>query len=84
MEKVLTGAMRLLFIIAFGLLAIAVSEALANAFGYTITRGSYIAGRLGYTAGRLLEFAALFAVFVVPLLLLQIRDQLKRGPGRAS
>ena len=78
MEKVLNGAMRMFFIIAFGLLAIAVSEVLANAFGYTITlRGTY-------TAGRLLEFATVCLVFVVTLLLRQIRDQLKRGSGRAS
>lgn len=77
MEKVLSGAMRVFIIIAFGLLAIAVSEALANAFGYTITRGIY-------TGGKLLEFATILLVFVVTLLLRQIRDQLKRDSGRAS
>ena len=77
MEKALTGAIRIFFIIAFGLLAIAVSEVLANAFGYTIMRGTY-------TAGRLLEFATVFLVFVVTLLLRQIRNQLNRGSGRAS
>ena len=74
MEIILSGAMRVLFIIAFGLLALAVSEVFANAFGYTITRGSY-------TGGRLLEFATVFMVLVVTLLLRQIRDQLKRGSG---
>jgi ABC-type proline/glycine betaine transport system permease subunit len=77
MEKFLTGGMRTFSILAFGLLAIAVSEVLANSFGYTITRGTY-------TAGRLLEFAAVFLLFVVTLLLRQIRDQLNRGSGRAS
>jgi hypothetical protein len=78
MEKVLTGAMRTFFILAFGLLAIAVSEVLANKFGYTITlRGTY-------TAGRLLEFATVLLLFVVTLLLRQIRNQLNRGSGRAS
>jgi hypothetical protein len=80
MEKILSSGMRVLFIIAFGLLAVAVSEALANALGYTITRGAFG----NYTAGRLLEFAAMFLVFVVTLLLRQIRDQLKGGSGRAS
>jgi hypothetical protein len=78
MEKVLTGAMRLLFIIAFGLLAIAVSEVFANAFGYTITLPG------NYSAGRLLEFAIVCLVFVVTLLLRQIRNQLNRGSGRPS
>jgi len=73
MEKVLNGAIRVFFIIAFGLLAIVVSEVVANAFGYTITL------RSSYTAGRLLEFATVFLVFAVALLLRQIRDQLKRG-----
>jgi hypothetical protein len=78
MEKILTAAMRVLFAIAFGLLAISVFEVLANNFGYTITlRGTY-------TAGRLLEFATVCLVFVVTLLLRQIRDQLNRGSGRAS
>jgi ABC-type proline/glycine betaine transport system permease subunit len=77
MEKAFTGAIRIFFIVAFGLLAIAVSEVLANYFGYTIMRGTY-------NAGRLLEFATVFLVFVVALLLRQIRDQLNRGSGRAS
>jgi hypothetical protein len=63
--------------LAFALLALAVCEALANNFGYTITRGAY-------TAGRLLEFAAVFLLFVVTLLLRQIRGQSKPGSGRAS
>ena len=80
MEKVLSSTMRVLFVIAFGLLVIAVAEVLANALGYTITRVIYG----DYTAGRLLEFAAMLLVFVVTLLLRQIRDQLKGGFGRAS
>jgi hypothetical protein len=77
MEKAFTGAMRIFFIIAFGLLAIAVSEVLANYFGYTVMRGTY-------NAGRLLEFAIVFLVFAMTLLLRQIRDQLSRGSGRAT
>jgi len=74
MEKVLSATMRTLFVIAFGMLVIAVCEAVANALGYTITRGTY-------TAGRLLELATPFLIFVVALLLRQIREQLK---GKAS
>lgn len=77
MEKALSGAMRVLFSVAFGLLAVAVLEVSANVLGYTITRGVY-------SSGRLLEFATVFLVFVVTLLLRQIRDQLKRGSGQAS
>lgn len=78
MEKVLTGVMRMFFVIAFVLLAIAVSEVMANFFGYTITlRGTY-------TAGRLLELATFFLMFVVALLLRQIRDQVNRGSGKAT
>jgi hypothetical protein len=76
-ERVLSVAMRLLFIVAFILFAVAVVEALANAFGYTITRGTY-------SGGRLLEFAVVFSVLVVTLLLRQIRDQLKRDTGGRS
>jgi hypothetical protein len=77
-EKIVSGGMRILFVAAFGLLAIAAFEVLANVFGYTITRGSY-------AGGRLLEFAAIFLIFVVTLLLRQIREQLvKRDPGKAN
>jgi hypothetical protein len=77
-ERLVSGGMRVLFVAAFGLLAIAACEVLANVFGYTITRGSY-------TGGRLLEFAAVFLIFVVTLLLRQIRDQLgRRDSGKAS
>jgi len=77
MEKTLSGVMRVFFIAAFGLLAIAVFEVLANAFGYTFTRGIY-------TGGRLLEFSSVLLIFVATLLLRQIRERLKQGSGRAS
>ena len=76
MEKIVSRAIRACFVVAIGLLAIAVSEAFLNAFGYTITRGLY-------TAGRLLEIATVFLIFVVALLLHEIRDQLKGRSGRA-
>ncbi len=75
LEKVMTGAMRAFFIVAVGMLALAISEGIANTFGYTITL------RGGYNAARLLEFSAVLLAFVVTLLLRQIRDQLKRGKG---
>ncbi|PYU05258.1 MAG: hypothetical protein DMG33_11485 [Acidobacteria bacterium] len=61
---------------AFVLLALGVVEWLANAMGYTIL------GQV-YRPGRLMEFAAIFAVFVVALLLRQVRQEIRKG-GRAS
>lgn len=63
---------RLFFAAAFLLMSIAVLERAANFIGYTITRGSY-------TAGRLLEMSALFVIFVIALLLRQIREDLKKN-----
>jgi hypothetical protein len=45
-------------------------------FGYTILQQTY-------KPGRLLEFAAIFLIFVIALLLRQVRDALKeRGAAR--
>jgi hypothetical protein len=64
---------RVLFFAAFLLLAIAVGERLANLLGYTFLR------QTSYAAGRLLEFAAIFLIFVIALLLRQIREELKKS-----
>jgi len=66
---------RAFFLVAFGLLALDVAELAVNAFGYTILRGLY-------TKGRLLELAATLLVFVIAILLRQIRDGF-REPGAA-
>ena len=58
MEKLNSLVSRVLFASAFALLGIALCEALINAFGYTVLRGIY-------TAGRLLEFSAVLLVFVI-------------------
>ncbi len=67
---------RLFFLGAFMLLGLALLERVVNEFGYTILRGFY-------TAGRLLEFATILLVFVMAMLLRQVREELKRrnGPG---
>ncbi len=62
---------RLFFIIALVLFAVAVVERGARALGCTILQGSY-------TAGRILEFSALMVIFVIALLLRQIRDELRK------
>jgi TRAP-type mannitol/chloroaromatic compound transport system permease small subunit len=62
---------RIFFIIAFLLLVIPVIEKIANLAGYTFLRGSS-------DPGRLLEFGAILIIFVVALLLRQIREELKK------
>ncbi len=66
---------RLFFFGALVLLAVALVEAVLNLLGYTVLRDYY-------TAGRLMELAATPLVFVIAVLLRQIRDALKAG-GRA-
>jgi hypothetical protein len=64
---------RVFFLVAFVLLGLSVFEALANLRDYTILRGTY-------TAGRLLEFAAILLIFVMAILMRQVREELrKRG-----
>jgi hypothetical protein len=61
---------RLLFVVAALLFVIAVVDWMISWFGYYLTW-------VPYEPGRLLEFAAILAIFVVTLLLRQIRDALK-------
>jgi len=58
---------RLFFIGAFALFAIALLEKVANVVGYTIIGQSY-------SPGRLFEFAAIMLLFVITLLLRNIRE----------
>ncbi|HAK96302.1 MAG TPA: hypothetical protein DCM87_15245 [Planctomycetes bacterium] len=58
---------------AFVLLVLALLEKFINLCGYTLLREFY-------TPGRLLEFAAVGLLFVVVLLLRQIRDGMKKHP----
>ena len=68
-------ASRLFLAIASVLLILAGVEFAVNALGYTVLRF--------YNPGRLLEFAAIFSVFGATVLLLEIREELKRreSPG---
>jgi hypothetical protein len=63
---------RVFFFTALATLALVVAELLANLAGYTILRDVY-------SKGRLLELAAILLVFVIAVLLRQIRDELKAG-----
>jgi hypothetical protein len=70
LEKMVSVASRLFFLIAFVLLGFAVIERMANAAGYTILRV--------YSGGRLLEFAAVLLIFVIALQLREMKEELKR------
>lgn len=63
---------RLFFFTSFLLLAIAVVERFVNLFGFTML------GSGQYTPGRLLEFAGVMLLFVMALLLRQVREGLKK------
>ncbi len=65
---------RVFSIAAFLLLVLAAVEWVANALGYTILRQVY-------RPGRLIEIAATFTIFVIALLLRQVREELRKDRG---
>ena len=65
---------RTLFIIASAMIAVAFLERIGEFFGFSIL------GEM-YEAGRLLELAATLLVFVIAVLLRQVRDELRTGRG---
>ncbi len=71
-QQISSLANRVLFVGAFVLLGLAVIEWVTNLAGYTLLRGVY-------SAGRLMEFAAILLIFVITLLLRQMRDEVKKG-----
>jgi hypothetical protein len=71
MEKLFSLVSRVLFFGAFALLGLALFEQASNMVGQTLLRGSY-------SSGRLMELSAVLLVFVITLLLRQIRDSLAR------
>ncbi len=62
---------RLCFAVAFLLFAVAVIKWVLNRLG--------VAFGIGYDAGRLTEFAAMFLIPVMTVLLRQIREELRKG-----
>ena len=62
---------RLFFFVAGIILVVAVWDWIIGWFGYRLTW-------IPYQPGRMLEFAAILVVFVIALLLRQIRDSLKQ------
>jgi len=75
LEKLISIVSRTLFSGAFILLIVALTEKIMNLLGYTLLL------QTRYTSWRLLEFAALFLIFVIAILLRQIRDELRKTKG---
>lgn len=71
-DKISSIFARLCFAGALVLLVLAVWERLANAVGYTVVREEF-------TPSRLIELAVILIIFVIALLLRQVREELKRG-----
>jgi len=71
MNGMMALAARVFFLVAFGLLGLSVLEFAVRVFGYTILRG--------WQPGRLLEYAVILLIFVMAILLRQIRDGLVRA-----
>jgi hypothetical protein len=76
-DRLSSIASRTFFAVAFILLGLAIVERAAYVFEYTILRGTF-------TAGRLLELAVVVMVFVIALLLRQIREHLRSGATTGS
>ena len=65
---------RLFFGVALIMLTIAVWEWVLQLFGWTLSW-------MPYVPGRLFEFAGILMIFVIAVLLRQIRDALKKPPA---
>ena len=65
---------RTLFIISSAAIVVAFLEWIGDVVGFSLI------GEM-YTAGRLVELAAALLVFVIAVLLRQIRDELRTGQG---
>ncbi len=73
-DKLTSVLSRIFFTVAFILFLIAASDWLLRVFGWTWSWS-------GYTPGRLFELSAILMIFVVVLLLRQIRERLVT-PGK--
>jgi hypothetical protein len=73
-SKITSLINRTLFVLSFVLAAIAVLEKIVNLAGYTIVREAY-------SPARLLEVSVVGLVFVITLLLREIRHELEGKSG---
>ena len=69
-DKLTSIFCRVFFVIALILVFIAVLERILRFFGWTLSL-------FAYQPGRIFEFSGIFMIFVIALLLRQIRDRLK-------
>ena len=69
-DGLVSNVCRIFFAGACILLVLAAFERLSYVFGYTLLRGVF-------SGGRLLEISAVILIFVIALLLRQIRDKLE-------
>ena len=69
-SKCMSWFSRLFFFVALILLLVAVWDWVLHLFGYSLSF-------LPYQPGRLFEFSAILVIFVIAVLLRQIRDALK-------
>ena len=74
LETVYKYFARTLFIIASVGIAVAFLQLIGDFVGFSLTGERY-------TAGRLVELSAALLVFVIAVLLRQIRDELRTGQG---
>jgi len=74
MDQLTSITSRALFAVAIILAGLGVLEWLLRSFDYTIVGEAF-------TAGRLLEFGVIALVFVIALLLRQIREELRKASG---
>jgi len=72
LENLNSIASRIFFLSSLVLLVVAGSEKIVNLFGYTILQAT------PYGASRLLELASVLLMFVLALLLRQIREEMKK------
>jgi hypothetical protein len=71
-DKMISVVSRLFFVAAFVLLGLEIIGRISNGAGYTIV----LLGR--FSAGRLLEIAAILLVFVIAVQLREIKQELKK------
>ncbi len=72
-DKITSICCRVLFYISLIFLLIALGEKVSNMAGYTFLQ------QTTYSPWRLLEFAAIFLLFVIAIVLRQIREELKQS-----
>jgi len=71
-DKISSYVSRIFFTLAFLLLFLAFWDKFIGLFGWQISK-------MPYEAGRLLEFSAILLIFVIALMLRQIRELLKNN-----